>query len=494
MSKRFLSLTAMLAVSTVNVVSILPAFGEGIDNNTSNDTALEGFERPKNAKIVNTPLKQEPVPVTKINESQVQVIKKAPIQFKAFELKDPQTSKIVAPDKVLTLPNGKKVRAKEYYAELNRLEQQFNKLGYSLRQPEEKVTLQTSVLKNSELQKQSEEFKKSEDVDARNAEKIKQELDPQKVLRSIKQQPTTPKNEIITPGTETPESKINPEVNPGELNKQFKPSAPQATSGTGQYIKTWNKSVGSNSTFSAYINGKLELKGTTTSSKAFAEGKAGGYMFNRHAQLLRARADLNAPTTGNMTTSLNLSVVGRNVYSVQDSRPSTLTKADTYSRSLDKQVANIRFSLGPIPMRARFGVQGRAGFGYYVVASASQRKAYAKLTPFIDSRAYGQGGADIVVGGAGVGTNLLLLKDNLDVRGQARVGFASGNRAYLNAYYYGYNRLEALSGNAYAYAYIYVPKFGIPPYKKKQWNWNIWNWSGLKHQGYLFSGNKKVYF
>ncbi|MEM7724790.1 MAG: hypothetical protein AAF208_00270 [Cyanobacteria bacterium P01_A01_bin.45] len=96
MSKRFISLTAMLAVSTLNVASTLPAFGQEIDRNTPDNSTVEGLERPTNARIINTPLGKEPVPVTEINQSQVRVLKKAPIRFKSFEIKDPETGKIVA--------------------------------------------------------------------------------------------------------------------------------------------------------------------------------------------------------------------------------------------------------------------------------------------------------------------------------------------------------------------------------------------------------------
>ncbi len=306
---------------------------------------------------------------------------------------------------------------------------------------------------------------------------------------------------------------LSPQINPGNLQqlqqiqqiqqiqqKQFKPipnlpiipiALPPAPK---TYARSWGYSIGNQDRFSAYINGKLELKGSTNFTNAYAEGNAGGYIFNKQANLLRATANMNSQKSGNASAELGLAAFGQSVYNFKDSKNTIFVKSDSFSRSYDKTIADVRFSLGPIPMRASFGVQASAGVNYTFIANHAYVTAYAKVNPFVDSKAYGQGGADIVVGGAGVGANLTLLKDDLEIRGFAHPGIESGtNKAYFQVAASAYNEIEALSGNAYAYTYVYVPRFGIPAWRKKQWDWNIWSWTGFKSGGYLFDESQKIY-
>ncbi len=135
MPKRFVALGSIATLSTINIATSLPVLAQVNPNIRINNDALQRVN--PNAPVV--------------DPSTVRVIRQNPIQYQAFEIKDPQTGQAISPDTVLTLPDGKKVKAGEYYAELNRLEQQFNQLGYSFRQPEEKVLLQESIIDKSVL-------------------------------------------------------------------------------------------------------------------------------------------------------------------------------------------------------------------------------------------------------------------------------------------------------------------------------------------------------
>ncbi len=519
--KRLISLTSAIAVSTLNVAASIPVTAQSSIQGPAEferpisidkiEAPIKGFERPNpsEVRINKAPINQN-IESVQLDKNQIQVIKQKPTQFQAFDVKDPETGKPIPPSTILTLPNGEKVKAGEYYAQLNKLEREFNQIGYSLRQPAEEVTIQSSTINKQELQKQQQLLEKTpEKIDL--SVEIQKELEPSQVLRTIEKGPIkqidprlpggVPQidNPQINPGTIKP---INPQINPGaiqQINPQLKQTKgnfklAQSSSGSGTYTRSWDKEVGKRSTFAAYLKGKLELKGSRTYTRASAEGSSGGYAFNRNFELARGTATVYAPVSGRGNVNAGLYVAKQNVYNFQTGFANRFSKGDSFSRSLDFGVANIRFFVGPIPMRARFGVRGSAGFRYNMAASGASRLAYARLNPFVDSRAYGQGGADIVVGGAGVGANLLLLKDNLNAYASARVRFASANRAYLQSYYSVYNDMEALSGKAYAYAYVYVPRFGIPPWRKKQWNWNIFDWTGFKQRGYLLRGSNRVYF
>lgn len=41
------------------------------------------------------------------------------------------------------------------------------------------------------------------------------------------------------------------------------------------------------------------------------------------------------------------------------------------------------------------------------------------------------------------------------------------------------HKLQMLSGNAFAFAFIYVPTCCIPPWTKKEWRWTMFEWEGF---------------
>src|SRR5262245_46263210 len=66
-----------------------------------------------------------PAASVKFNTEALRTHKKAVVAHKAFKLLHPETKKEVAGDHMLTLPDGKKVKAEAYYAELNMLEKKL---------------------------------------------------------------------------------------------------------------------------------------------------------------------------------------------------------------------------------------------------------------------------------------------------------------------------------------------------------------------------------
>lgn len=477
--KRLIALSSLATLSVLNLASSLSVSAQTRQPEINSDTV-------------------------RLKPETVQINRRTPLQFQPFEVRDPETGKPISPEAMLTLPDGKQVRAGEYYAELNRLEQQFSQIGYSFRQPEESVVLQETVINQAELKRQIDSVSIEHRKISPERSLFRTTLDPSLVMR----QPEVIPNLELRPGA-LQNLQLNPKFDLGTFQQPdlgtlrqkqlrspvFKPINPDlirvippAPKG---YNKAWNYNLGNPNTFSAYVNGKLQLQGSTNFSRAYAEGNAGGYMFGNQANLIRATALMNSQKSGNSTLDVRLNVLGQSVYNFQDSRNTLLIKSDSFSRSVDRQVADLRFSLGPIPMRASFGVRGSAGIQYVAVANPAIVSAYAQVSPFVDARAYGQGGADIYIAGAGVGANLVLVRDDLDMRGRAYL-LVQNNNPYLMMQLSAYNSLEALSGNVYAYAYMYVPKFGIPPWKKKQWNWNIWSWTGFKTDGYLFDESYKV--
>jgi hypothetical protein len=306
-------------------------------------------------------IRPEPV-ATRLDPSLIRVNKRPPIQFKAFEVQDPSNRKPISRETIFTLPDGKKIPAGQYYDELNKLESQFNALGYTLKDPREtKLELQVTPVPVATLQTQAQTLRAAYLPNARfqklNLDAVKQE-----------QLKTT---------------RVRPDL--GAVIRAAQPL---------HWNKDWNYSVGDPNVFSAFINGHITLDGTQSLTTIDGAAKAGGSMFSHSFDLLQVTSTLSAPRSGNMNVKVGVSVVGSSVYNLNQDVTTSWSKTDSLQKTLDKSVT-YHFSLGPIPMTARMGVQGAAGISYGV--GIAPVNASANLGPFVHTKVYAQVGADIVI-------------------------------------------------------------------------------------------------
>src|SRR5262249_27859969 len=63
----------------------------------------------------------------------VHVTKRPPVPFKPLPVLDPATGKPISPSTILTLPDGKKIAAGEFYHHLNQIRKALNADGHRLR-------------------------------------------------------------------------------------------------------------------------------------------------------------------------------------------------------------------------------------------------------------------------------------------------------------------------------------------------------------------------
>jgi hypothetical protein len=401
-----------------------------------------------------------------VRSDQIIVKKTTPLQFKAFDILDPTNRKPISRDTMLPeLPNGKRLTAGQYYDELNKLERQLNGLGHTLKPANEvkpaplsKFELQTTPVPLATLQKQSQALRATHLANT------------QFRALNLAEAEQTHKQLMV--------------INPALLKAIATP-----TTQTVHWVKNWNYNLGNPSVISGYINGKIELNGTNNATSVNGEVDAGGSLFSESFELLRVTGNLNAPRTGTMNVTLGASVLGNSVYNLNQNVTTSWSKSDSISKTLDKSVT-IHFSLGPIPMTAKIGAQGTAGISYSVAVAPVKASAY--VGPFVHTKAYAQVGVDIVVAGAGAGANLTLLNTDGNLNGAVSIESDSIGRAYFK-YTDSYSQnLDMLDGNLYVYAWVYVPCWDIPPWCKKEYDWNIFSWTGFKSGGVVFSDSKTL--
>jgi hypothetical protein len=409
---------------------------------------------------------QAPTVNVQINPRLVKVNRRQPIPFKAFEMRDPQNGNAIAPTAMITLANGKQMTAQQYYADLNKLEQQFNAIGYSLRDHQRKIDLQQVVIDEPALQRQIHNLRMANPQSASLAVPGAVKLTPQ-VLQALNKEHTLDVQKDI------------------QRTKQLLPGTTiPMNANTVHSVKSFNYPLGDTSTFAAYANGKLDLTGKSDLTTVWGEANAGGSLLGNSKNIFRVTGQVTAPKTGTMNGKLTLTVLGTNVYNLNHDTNVSWSKSDSLTKSFDWNTS-AKFTIGPIPVRVTVGAMGSAGVTYFVSLRPVAAKAY--LSPTAQASVYAQAGVDILIASAGVGASMTLIDSDLNLGGDIAI-VSEGGSAIFNERFYACVDLHLLKGNVYVYAEVDLPW----PVPDKEWRWTLWNWSGYDNTACLFNTTKKT--
>jgi hypothetical protein len=396
----------------------------------------------------------------------VKIIKRPARPFKPFEMREAKTGKPIPPNSEITLPNGKRMTAQQYFEQLNQYEKKLNEMGYSLRDPQEKTKIQESNINKTALQQQASA------IAARPKSNSGQPA-PAGIQDAQKEVAAQSKTEAIRMAA-LQSALTNVTKAPTKVHTE----------------KAWNYSLGNPSRLSAYFKAKLVLDGTKDVTNVSAEADAGGSVFNYTKSLLRATANINAPKTGTMNAKLDVYVLGSRIYNLDQTVNANWSKSDSIYKTLDLHTPSLRFPIGPISISAKVGVQGSSGVAYFI--NLKPLSATAWLLPKVNAKAYAQVGIDIGIAGAGVRGNLTFLNYQLFLTGQCSIIVDAG-KLYFFEKYFGSEQIECLQGNLELYAFIYYPCFDWPPVCKKEYSWDLWSWNGFTRYDTLFNQTRKTY-
>jgi hypothetical protein len=425
----------------------------------------------------------------------IQTHKKAPVPHKPFAVVDPQSGKQVKPETMLTLPNGKKVKAGDYYAKLNQLEKQFNGLGHSLRDTAQRVLLQETKIDKGNLEKQGRA------VAAKH-----QAFDPRTMRKP------TPLTALAA-------------AHQAAVKKAPPPAALRAAAAGGgkkdHELKSFNFSVGDNKTAAAYLTGQMEVNVAQDAADLKGEAHAGVGLVNQKLELLTATVQAHVGGGTDANANLDVSVLGESLFHVNQAVKTTWNHHDQKTKTVE-QSASFSFSLGGIPVSAKVGARGSVGVEFSVAVTALPPLASAEVKPQASVDAYAQAGLDIVIASAGVEASLQLLHVSLTLG--TEVGVKTDNQGpYLSLFVHAEDDITLLNGSLSFYLEIYVPSILDPtkegPHKdppgrgnagqsrpqpgigrsvldafftKKRYDFSFFNWTGLKKQGTLFNVPRKT--
>jgi hypothetical protein len=393
-------------------------------------------------------------PPGRLDAKLIRVHKRAPVPYKPFPVVDPKTGKAVKPDTLLTLPHGKKIKAGEYYAQLNQLEKKFNALGYSLRGAGKRVLLQDSKVSKSRLDAQAKKIAaKHRHFDAQ-AMKAPPRLNAVAAAHraALKRAPS----------------------------RAALAAARDAGAKTDHELQTVNFVQGDNNTASAYLTGQLEASASLSAVDVKGEAHAGVYLVKNKIEVLTATAALHAGDGSDGTAQFTVSVLGQSVYNVNDPVKTTWKKDDQKSCTVDQSVP-FTFTIAGIPVSVKVGARGSVGASYSMNVSALPPRATAQVVPTTQVDAYAQAGLDAKVAEAGAEVKLQLIHLTLTFHAEVGVEGDKGGTD-LHLLVHGEDDITLLAGNLSFYIRVLAWRYDHA----------FFSWDGFKKQGVLFNVERRT--
>jgi hypothetical protein len=402
-----------------------------------------------------------PVPV-QVSPDIVQVLKRSPLAFKAFQLQDfhdPKTGKVITANQMITLANGKTLSGAEFLAEANRLEQEAAKIGYTLRSRGE-VEIQRTLIPTAKFKAQELQLQRLHP--------------PPSALLNIR-----PWNLAQMEQVHATRLLAAP-----RLTQLFGQMAQQHEFHPFKTAKSDRYEYGSRSTFAAYFDYGLSADGEKDRMSIHANSSAGVYLFGEDEQLVSVTGDMVSPTrdsTVQPQADLVVTILGDDLITPihEKGENGSLKKhGDESFYKIDESV-EFPFMIGPIPCTVKVGCKGNAGVKYDILLAPLS--VSASVSPYVDTKAYAQCGVDLLIVSAGAGAELTLLKDTLTLSADFNLNMDNAATGpVFNATFTGTNAIDALSGNVYVYASVDLLLWS------DSWKWDLFSWDGLHDDGYLF--------
>ena len=396
----------------------------------------------------------------KHDESTAKVHKKAPIDHKPHRAIDPMTKKEIPGTHMMTLPNGNKLRVDALMANLNALEKRLNAHGHTLHDAAAEPKTVTLVTTRAPIAQMNAKAKAISAHHAPHNPRMK----------------AAPRRAALATAHQDAAKKDRGRI--AAVTKQLANAAGKNPAGPNGTKKDWQFELGHRNLVAGVMAGKLEVQANQSGVSIHGEGEAGAYLMNQHIPLLKASATAKSPTSGAPTAQLSVTVFGQTIYN----KNFPITTTQEFSRSIDKSVS-FRYEIGPIPMSVKLGATGTVGVRFFL--GLRTMAVDAQIVPHVNVQAYLQAGIDMVIASAGVAGRMTLVNCEVRIGGSVSLHANSSRGLQFEEQVYVQSNLEMLSGKLAVFAEVYVPAWALPPWKKKHFEWDLWNWQGLKQSGYI---------
>jgi hypothetical protein len=451
---------------------------------------------------------QVPEKAVAFKSSLLKVNSRAPLAYSEIPLLDPgkkEPTPLADPRQALpALPNGQTLTAEDYYRELNLLERDFNVLGYSLdvkRDAAEETVLQ-------EIPPPS----------GMNGIRIKPDL---ATLERVRSRPEVYRNALsakqakfaalVKPTGKTPErapaeavekrtAGTRQQATRAQLQKTGPLSLQDALAEKKVALKPppnpYKKEVrpvivekGDRDTFAIVLDAGSRQEGSSDALRVVNDIGVRAYIFGNGLDCLRIMGATYAPTAGGtMSAELSFLVLGNAVPGAgflethpvpaaglaESAGLPPVGKKGDWSTSFDYSYG-MSFMAGPIPLSVRVGARATLGLGCILLANPL--RVENEIRPYANASVYAQAGVSVLIAGAGVRCTLMLMDTSLAVHGMLQRGAEEG-REFLDIEYFVNRHYNALSGDLSFYAYVYVPAWDWPPWRRRTYTTVICDWDG----------------
>ncbi len=396
-----------------------------------------------------------------INAEMVQKATKGARKFKAFTAQEvaADTGEKVDDSTMVQLKDGSKITMKEALSQINKLEEKLNKEGLSLRDKGARIKVASLKPDTARI--------------ARQKAAIDSAIIPE---ASVDAPVRIAKGKVARSATELK-----------AISSNIK-SAPTVTSGLSQTVsqhKEWRKDYGDSDIMSVYIAAEVDIKGSSESTEVGAEAVAGGAVFGKDLEVIKASGAFKAPSSGTQSVKLDLELAGKTVLSLDKSYESW-SKSQSWSKAVEAKGEVVLPIVGPLVAKASVGVEGAAAIGYE--ASLATLYAGGMLSANTEVKGFAEVSVslDIAVAeiDAGFGGELTFIDAELEVMGRIQANIASSTPS-LDYEAYAYANLTLLEGELYVFIELDVPW----PFNKydKRWEFDLVDWTGYQKKAFLFS-------
>jgi len=434
--------------------------------------------KPKTFELA-TPLQPKTLSLKAIPLSDVTINKQAVKAFKKSGVLNPNNNTPTNPDSILTFTtksNGKvntiKIKAGEYYDQLNATEKGYNDIGYS-------------VYDGDDVS--------GDDKRVKNPVKLQvQKMDMNKLTSQVSLAPKSTNVKTASSVTKATYGTNSLKAKSPTLMLETQQIKPGLVPKTISHNETKRWDFGDKSTFQAFLEVQMKTSGSffptakqgevskNDECKLHVEGTAGACILKQEFDVLNAKAHFHLPPNdGDLTASVQVDVIGITVYDLDETQKVSWSREKDYHKDLNVNVPFI-VPLGPINVKGEVGIKGSAGVKYDVLLNRAG--VSGSVTPYVKVTGYGEAGVDILIAGAGVGASLTVCEADVTMSASALVAWNGPKLSLIDEFDIDYD-VTFLSGRVYCFAYVMVPRFGLPPWKEKRFEHDFFSWDGYKKSG-----------
>ncbi|HYX33190.1 MAG TPA: hypothetical protein VE954_08745 [Oligoflexus sp.] len=230
--------------------------------------------------------------------------------------------------------------------------------------------------------------------------------------------------------------------------------------------------------FATYATAYLELAGSEEAQQMTAQGAAGVYILDREINAIGGWAQAYAGPE-ELYLGFEVKYFGQDLIKkeLRDGVKIVDDDPSAWSYELDESYETI-FMVGPVPVSVELGGRIDIGVGYEYGVYTTQIKG--TLTPYVKAEGYASAAAGLPrVVQVGAEASLVIIDARLPLTGYGAVNFDEVGYPFLKFGIESRATYEAIKGRAFAFAKYLVPRWGMPPWKTKKSEYDIFKWDGV---------------